>query len=105
MYFDIEIASFILFKSSVIITISDASMADEEPMLPIDIPISALFKTGVSFIPSPTNTNLPCSLFSFNISSTFSTFPEYSDPKQPIRSLLPENQIILVGCCYLGIWV
>lgn len=39
------------------------------------------------------------------MSSTFSTFPEYSDPKQPIRSLLPENQIILVGCCYLGIWV
>lgn len=23
--------------------------------------------------------------------SFFSTFPEYSDPKQPIRSLLPEN--------------
>ena len=41
--------------SSVIITTSDASMAESDPMLPILIPISALIITGASLIPSPTN--------------------------------------------------
>ena len=39
-------------KSSVIITTSEASIADWEPTPPIDIPISALAGTGESLIPS-----------------------------------------------------
>lgn len=38
------------------------------------------------------------------MSSIFLHFSRIFRSKQPIRSLLPENQIILVGCCYLGIW-
>ena len=55
MYFDISIASVILVKSSLIKTISLASIALSVPTPPIEIPMSALFKTGASFMPSPTN--------------------------------------------------
>ena len=49
----------ILFNSSLIRTISLASMAISLPTPPIEIPISALFKTGASFIPSPTKIVTP----------------------------------------------
>ena len=54
VFLEISIASIIFFNSSVIITISDASIAEFDPIPPIDIPISALAKTGLSLIPSPT---------------------------------------------------
>ena len=54
VFLEICIASIIFFNSSVIITISDASIAEFDPIPPIDIPISALAKTGLSLIPSPT---------------------------------------------------
>ena len=54
---------------SVIITTSDASIADSEPTPPIEIPTSALAKTGESFIPSPTNATFDFSSFLFIISS------------------------------------
>ena len=44
-----SMASVILLKSSFIKTTSDASIADSDPTPPIEIPISALFKTGASF--------------------------------------------------------
>ncbi|AAO36462.1 NAD-dependent DNA ligase [Clostridium tetani E88] len=58
---------FIILKGlSCIITISDASIAASEPNPPIAIPMSALAKTGASFTPSPTKTNLPLGLFCEN---------------------------------------
>ncbi|MNC64363.1 hypothetical protein D3C75_1145560 [compost metagenome] len=50
----IPIAAAIFDGSSVIITISAASMAASEPRPPIAIPTSALASTGVSLMPSPT---------------------------------------------------
>ena len=55
VYLEISIANGILLKSSFIITISLASIATSDPAFPIDIPISALFNTGASLTPSPTN--------------------------------------------------
>ena len=75
VFLEIFIAVFILDGSSVIITISAASIALSAPKPPIAIPISARAKTGASFIPSPTNTNFPFSVFSLSNCSTFSTFP------------------------------
>ena len=60
--------------SSVIITTSDASIAESEPNPPIAIPTSARVKTGASLIPSPTKITLPC--FASINSSSFSTFCE-----------------------------
>ena len=65
--------------SSVIITISAASIALSDPNPPIAIPISANVSTGASFIPSPTNASFPFSVFVFSNSSTFSTFPSGSN--------------------------
>ena len=75
VFLDIFIASFILDGSSVIMAISAASIALSAPSPPIAIPISASASTGASFIPSPTNTSFPFSVFVFINSSTFSTFP------------------------------
>ena len=69
----IFITAAILEGSSVIRTTSAASMAASEPRPPIAMPTSALASTGASLIPSPTNTSLPFSLFSFSKSSTQST--------------------------------
>ena len=69
VYFAICNEILIFLRSSRIITISLASIAASEPICPIETPISAVFKTGASFTPSPTNNVLP---FFFN-SFTFST--------------------------------
>ena len=75
VFFDNLIVSTILDGSSVIKTISAASIALSAPSPPIAIPISAKANTGASFIPSPTKASFPFSDFSFNNSSTFSTLP------------------------------
>ena len=59
----IRITEAILEGSSVIKTISAASIAASEPKPPIAIPTSARASTGASLIPSPTNTSFPFSLF------------------------------------------
>ncbi|MPN09461.1 hypothetical protein SDC9_156751 [bioreactor metagenome] len=74
VFFAIFIAEAIFNGSSVIITTSAASIAASDPTPPIAIPISALAKTGASFIPSPTNINLPLGDFSLSSNSTFATF-------------------------------
>ena len=46
-------------------TISEDSLATSVPIIPIEIPISAFFKAGASFIPSPVTATI--SLFCFKI--------------------------------------
>ena len=65
----------ILAGSSSIRTTSAASMAASDPRPPMAIPISALERTGASFIPSPTKASFsfsPFSEISFSTSATLS---------------------------------
>ena len=73
VFFDNFIAFIIFDGSSVIMTISAASIALSAPNPPIAIPMSASVKTGASFIPSPTNASFPFGDFVFSNSSTFCT--------------------------------
>lgn len=56
---EMRMAVLILEGSSVIMTISAASIAASEPMPPIAMPISERASTGASLMPSPTKTSLP----------------------------------------------
>ena len=66
VYLEIVMANGIFDKSSFIITTSLASIAASDPIPPIEIPKSALFKTGASFIPSPTKASIVFSFFIFS---------------------------------------
>ena len=57
VFLAIRIVFGIFSISSSMITISAASIAASDPILPIATPISALTSTGASLIPSPTNTS------------------------------------------------
>ena len=65
----------IFVTSSSIRTISAASIAASEPILPIAIPMSALVSTGASLIPSPTNARRSFCFSAFKSASTCSTLP------------------------------
>ena len=69
--FEILIALLIFHISSSIITMSLDSIADDEQIDPIDIPISDLLRDGASFIPSPIKATTS---LSFSNSSNFSYF-------------------------------
>ena len=70
---DIFIAFDIFMGSSSIRTISAASIAASDPIAPIAMPISALERTGASFMPSPTKASAPPFSFCTINSSVFAT--------------------------------
>ncbi|MNJ57131.1 hypothetical protein D3C77_527090 [compost metagenome] len=89
--FAIWIAEASLEGSSVMITISAASMAASDPRPPMATPTSALAKTGVSLIPSPTNAIFSLLDFWRSIFSSSSTLccGSSSDRTSSTPSFLP----------------
>ena len=94
---------------SVIITTSDASIADSEPTPPIEIPISEIARTGESLIPSPTKATLQSLLlfsftifsislylFSGNISAFMSVIPTIFPTSFATSSLSPVNILVFI---------
>jgi len=77
---DISTACANLEGSSVISTMSAASIAASEPNAPIATPMSAIERTGASFMPSPTKASLVLAVF---FSINFSSISTFSCGKRP----------------------
>ncbi|MPN46601.1 hypothetical protein SDC9_194192 [bioreactor metagenome] len=107
VFFAILIVSTSFEGSSVISTISAASIAASEPKAPIAIPISALARTGASLMPSPTKASFLSDGFSLSSASSFSTFwsgsscvytsskPSFFAIASPIPALSPVSMTVL----------
>ena len=80
VYRAISTASTSFDGSSVIRTTSAASTAASLPSPHIAIPMSAIARTGASFIPSPIKASFPFGFFCAFIISSFSAFSWGSNP-------------------------